>query len=267
MQPVGLVDVLELAAGVGAGVEQRVGELPVVADRDRHLACRRAARKSVMSMSCGLASIDPLERRRVAVLGLGEQHAGVGRERVGAHPVDDLDRVVVVAAAVAERVRVRRRRPGSGRRLSKRDVDAREPLPASGLTTRAGTRATTRPDSSSASRDSRSTFASSTIPSSILLRSMCCAPIEAPPVGGIIQRLCGPPGPLKRAAAEHLPDAGVGAPRRDAERVVVVVADAEDVAELVRVDGHAGALGLGRRSRRRRSARSTSRDAHEVHST
>ena len=65
-----------------------------------------------------------------------------------------------------------------------------------GWIARAVTRATTRPDSASASRESRSTFGSSTISSLILLRSMCCAPIEAPPVGGIIQRLCGPPGPL-----------------------------------------------------------------------
>ena len=48
VQPVGLVDVLVLAAGVGAGVEQRVGQLAVVADRDRHLGCRRAGR----SRSC-----------------------------------------------------------------------------------------------------------------------------------------------------------------------------------------------------------------------
>ncbi len=66
-----------------------------------------------------------------------------------------------------------------------------------GCTSRAVTRATTRPESASASRESRRTFCSSTISSLILLRSMCWAPIEPPPVGGIVHRLCGPPGPLK----------------------------------------------------------------------
>lgn len=68
---------------------------------------------------------------------------------------------------------------------------------APGWSSRARTVAITMPESASASRDNRSTFCSSTIASLILLRSMCWAPIEAPAVGGISQRLCGPPGPLK----------------------------------------------------------------------
>ncbi len=51
-------------------------------------------------------------------------------------------------------------------------------------------------------------------------------------------------GSVETAAAEHLPDPGVRAPGRYAVRVVVVVADAQDVAQLVREDGHARALGL-----------------------
>jgi hypothetical protein len=66
-----------------------------------------------------------------------------------------------------------------------------------GCTARAVTLAVTRPDSSSASRDRRRTCCSSTISSLILLRSMCWAPMDAPEVGGISQRECGPPGPLK----------------------------------------------------------------------
>jgi hypothetical protein len=78
---------------------------------------------------------------------------------------------------------------------------------APGWFSRAVTVATASPDSSSASRDRRSTLASSTICSLILLRSMCWAPIEPPPVGGIIHRLCGPPGPLKlpRLSISHSP--------------------------------------------------------------
>ncbi|CAM5654657.1 hypothetical protein SRIMM317S_01635 [Streptomyces rimosus subsp. rimosus] len=61
---------------------------------------------------------------------------------------------------------------------------------------------------------------------------------------GICQRVWGAR-PVEGAAREHAPDAGVGAAQRGAVRVVVVVRDAQDVAELVRVHGHAGALGLG----------------------
>ncbi len=61
---------------------------------------------------------------------------------------------------------------------------------------RAVTSATTTPEPASASRSSRSTLRSSTMPSLILSRSTCCDPIEAPLIGGICQRVCGPPGPL-----------------------------------------------------------------------
>ena len=49
---------------------------------------------------------------------------------------------------------------------------------------------------------------------------------------------------VERPTREHLPDAAVGASRRVAVRVVVVVADPEHVAELVGVHAHAGALRL-----------------------
>ena len=60
-----------------------------------------------------------------------------------------------------------------------------------------------------------------------------------------LERVCWPPGPLNepRLIMSHMPVAVAGtAP----ERVVVVVRDAQVVRELVRVDGRAGALGLGR---------------------
>jgi hypothetical protein len=73
---------------------------------------------------------------------------------------------------------------------------------------RAVTRATTMPVLRRASRESRNTFCSATMPRSSLSRSMCCAPIEAPFVGGICQRLCGPPGPLNvpRLSMPQMPE-------------------------------------------------------------
>ena len=42
-----------------------------------------------------------------------------------------------------------------------------------------------------------------------LLRRLCCAPSEAPWVGGIWQRVCWPPGPLNepRLIMSHMPPA------------------------------------------------------------
>ena len=96
---------------------------------------------------------------------------------------------------------------------------------------------------------------------------MCCAPIELPPVAGISHRRVRPARPVERAAREHLPGPGVVPPGRDAERVVVVVADAEDVAELVRVGALPGALRLGGAAAARVRPDASAPAAHDVHST
>jgi hypothetical protein len=76
-----------------------------------------------------------------------------------------------------------------------------------GSATRAVTLATTRPESPSSLRSSRTMLSSSMIPSSMRLRKFWLAPSEPPSVDGMSQRLCGPPGPLKepRLSMSHGP--------------------------------------------------------------
>src|SRR5262245_48281542 len=68
--------------------------------------------------------------------------------------------------------------------------------------------ATARPELASPLRLSLSTRAFGTKPIPTLLRRSCSAPIDAPNVAGISQRLCGPPGPLNepRSIMSHGPD-------------------------------------------------------------
>src|SRR5690606_21451912 len=243
VQPVGLVDVLVLTAGAGAGVEERVGQLPVVADGDRHLG---AVGQHVVGHADVLrVGVDhPLERGAVGVLGLGQQDAGVGGEGVAAHPVDDLDGVVVVAAAVAERVGVG---VAGGALVAgvEGDVDAGQAA-GSGLHGAGG-----HPGDDEAGLAQRLAGQAQ----HVALVHHLQLDLVAEHVLGAHGRAGGgrdepagvrAAGPVEAAPAEHLPDAGVRAAGRVAVRIVVVVGDAHDVAQLVGVDRHAGALGLDR---------------------
>ena len=159
-----------------------------------------------------------------------------------AHPVDDLDRVVVVAAAVAERVGADAARRGQVAGAH-RDVD-----PGQTLRSRLC-------DAGGDVRDHQAGLVQRLPgqPQHVLLVHHLQVDLVPEHVlrahRGASGRRDHPAavraaGPVERAPAEHLPDPAVGPSGRDAERVVVVVGDAEDVAQLVRVDRHTRALGL-----------------------
>ena len=79
--------------------------------------------------------------------------------------------------------------------------------PPVGAVSRAVTSVTAMPDCASPSRFSRSRSASVRKFRKRLLRMLCCEPSDAPWVGGICQRVCWPPGPLKvpRLIMSHMP--------------------------------------------------------------
>ncbi len=104
MQPVRLIHELGLRAGPRARVEQGVGELSIVADREHGGGSVGAVEIHDVDV-LRVRVDDPLEGCAVAaVLRLADQDTMIGLERVGAHAVDDLEVVVVVAAAVTIRV-------------------------------------------------------------------------------------------------------------------------------------------------------------------
>ncbi len=241
VQPVGPVDVLVRAAGVRARVEQGVAELPVVTHGD-HLRGPVGAPEVDHADVLRVGVDHPCERGPVLVLGLGQQHPVVRGEGVHAHPVDDLDGVVVVAAAVAQRVG----RGGAGRFQvpAQRDVDAGQALGAG----RRGARGDL------GDRDTGRLQRVPVQPQHVLLVDDAELELVAQHVlgahrGAVLGRYLPAgvrsAGAVEGAAREHAPDAGVGPAQRRAVGVVVVVRDAQDVAELVGVHSHAGALGLG----------------------
>lgn len=249
VQAIRLVDELKLASAASAGVEQRVRQLAVIADGELDLGAVRAHEVDDVDV-LRVRIDDPLEGLgAVAVLGLGEQDPRVGGEGVGAHPVDHFHVVVVEAAAVAER---------GGRGVTGRgevargegDADAHETHGGgAGVDGAGGDLHSERGAVGGQVGTGEDEYVGGVDEAEL---EFVAHRVEGAERGALLRGDL-PAGvratrPVEAAAVHHGEGAGIGTAGGNAERVVVVVADADEVGEFVGVGGRAGAFGLGGRA-------------------